>query len=84
MQERGGQDTDRPEAHDHDRLPEAGGGVQADLDGRLDQGVQGGDPRVQVVDGHRVAGVGHEPVLMGVEGEDPLPLPERGGRPDDA
>jgi hypothetical protein len=79
-QDGGDQDADRAQPDDHDRLPHPGVGVQRDLEGGLDRRVQDGRPRVEVVDGHGVAGVGHEPVLVGVEGEHPLPLPEPAGR----
>jgi hypothetical protein len=82
-QQRRHQDADRAQARDHDRLPQPGRGVQGHLEGGLDHRVQGGGPRVQVVDRNGVGGAGHEPVLVGMEGEHPLALPERPGWADD-
>ena len=75
-QQHGDKGADRAQADHHGDLSQAGPGIKADLESRLDQGIQGGGARIQPVDGNRLAGVDDEPVLMGVEGEDELALGE--------
>ena len=68
-EQHGGEQPHRPQAQDDDRLVEHRPGVERDLQRRLDQREQGGDPQVDVAQGHHAPVVGDEAVLVGVEGE---------------